>query len=52
MEKDQREHDLYILEQGQVALIVALKGAKVRGSFELSHRRLGHAAFDSIALLN
>lgn len=50
MAKGRCEHDLYILERGQAALITTLKGSKVRGSFELWHRCLGHTTFDLIAL--
>ncbi|KAL8547032.1 hypothetical protein ACS0TY_006670 [Phlomoides rotata] len=46
--RGRREHGLYILEKGRDALVTALKSVKVRGSFELWHRRLGHAAFDII----
>ncbi|KAL3648881.1 hypothetical protein CASFOL_005284 [Castilleja foliolosa] len=50
--RGKRENGLYVLENGHEGLVAALTSTNIKGSFDLWHRRLGHASFDTIKLLN
>lgn len=46
------KNGLYVLEQGHLTFLAALRSKRLKASYELWHSRLGHVATDVISLLN